>query len=97
LLDEDPGGQRGEGHAVAAVSESKRVPRVAAMRSDVGKAVGRHREQPFPRRRKSNVGQRRIQRLEILAQHPCATRELVAVIRARLHRMIGAAEQQLAA
>src|SRR5437764_3124831 len=48
-LEEQLRGEEPERHAVSAVTEREEVARIAPMRADVGKAVGRGREETLPR------------------------------------------------
>ena len=64
------------------------------MRTDVRKAVGRHREKTFPRMLDADAGQRWKNRLEVGAQLPRRGRELRGPLSSAADRPIGAAQKE---
>ena len=64
------------------------------MRSDIRQAVGRHREEPFPRALDADVGEDGNSSSKYSRSVPRRRRELRRAPRARLDRTIRAAEQQ---
>src|SRR5688500_20136239 len=63
LFEQDLRGHPGKGHPIAAVAERECMTWITPMRADVGQAVGRDREQAFPRVVDAEVGERRRMRL----------------------------------
>jgi hypothetical protein len=61
-------GEEAERHAVPAVAEREELPRMTAVRTDVGQAVGRRREQTLPGVRRFDAFERRIEIDEVARQ-----------------------------
>src|SRR5687767_2927148 len=68
LFEQDLRGHPGKGHPIAAVAERECMTWITPMRADVRQAIGRDREQAFPRVVDADVGERRQMRFKVVAQ-----------------------------
>src|SRR5437588_12780976 len=94
LLEEKPRRQKPERHAVAAIAKREQMTRIPAMPADIGQAVGRRREESFPRERGFNVRESRVERLESASNRPDALVDSGATARAASARDIAPTEHQ---
>src|SRR6476646_7797466 len=68
LFEKDAACQEPEGHTVASVPERKEMSGITVMRTDIGKAVWRQREESLPCRFDLHLGKRRQEALEVVPE-----------------------------